>query len=228
MHSLAPQCPTLLTSDDLLQKEADAYVNVTSSPYFPQSNGEAERAVGTIKSLLKKSRDPYLALLAYRTTPLQVGCSPSELLMYRMLRSTVPTSCSQRLPRIPDLDMVLAKDQRIKAKQKRDFDSHHGARALPPLEQGDPVWLPDRQTEGEIREEVAPQSYQVESPDGLYRHNRRDIIRLPDSSEETLSPDEGEPSDLSNATEPSQPAEQRRSARVTCPPDRFDPSWAVP
>ncbi len=31
------------------------FKHLTSSPYFPRSNGKAERAVGTIKGLLKKS-----------------------------------------------------------------------------------------------------------------------------------------------------------------------------
>ena len=32
---------------------------------FPQSNGEAERAVKIVKAMLKKSHDPYLAMLIY-------------------------------------------------------------------------------------------------------------------------------------------------------------------
>ena len=37
-----------------------------SSPRYAKSNGEVERAVQTVKNLLNKSHDPYLALLAYR------------------------------------------------------------------------------------------------------------------------------------------------------------------
>ena len=49
------------------------FKQVTSSPYFPQSNGEAKKVVGTIKSLLRKEGDQYLTLLSYRSTPLAIG-----------------------------------------------------------------------------------------------------------------------------------------------------------
>ena len=58
--------------------------HITSSPKFPQSNGEAERCVQTVKNLLKKSEDPYEALLSYRATPLSwCDLSPAELCMGR-------------------------------------------------------------------------------------------------------------------------------------------------
>ena len=46
---------------------------ITSSPGYPQSNGKAENAVKTAKSIMKKAkqagRDSYLSLLDWRNTP---------------------------------------------------------------------------------------------------------------------------------------------------------------
>ena len=38
--------------------------HVTSSPRFPQSNGQVERTVQTVKRLPKRSNEPYLAMLS--------------------------------------------------------------------------------------------------------------------------------------------------------------------
>ena len=89
------------------------FTHTTSSTYFPQSNGEAERTVGIIKSLLKKEGDPYLALLAYRSTLLAVGFSPAELLMSRKLHSTIPTPRESRKPQVPDEEVVRERDKLV-------------------------------------------------------------------------------------------------------------------
>ena len=65
--------------------------HITSSPHYHHSNGQAERTVRTVKALLTKSEDPYLALLSYRTTPLPwCGLSPAQLLMECNIRTDVP------------------------------------------------------------------------------------------------------------------------------------------
>ena len=46
------------------------FQHVTSSPYYPQSNGQAERTVQTAKRLLSAGDDMAISLLNYRTTPL--------------------------------------------------------------------------------------------------------------------------------------------------------------
>lgn len=211
------------------------FKHCTSSPYFPQGNGEAERAVGTIKSLLGKNGDPYKALLAYRATPLQVGYSPAELLMGRILRTTVPTTRSQREPKVPDAAIVRSRDKKNKSRQKRNHDNHHGARELPPLQPGDHVWIPQRLQEGEVQGEVAPQSYEVEIEGENLRRNRRHLIRLPtdatgQTNVESTSGDSLDNPNVSvspdNTTASIAPPTVRRSARHSNPPNRLDPSWS--
>ena len=78
------------------------FTHITSSPKYPQSNGEAERMVQTTKNLLTKSDDPYEGLFAYRTTPFENGFSQAELCMGRRLRTTLPTTPSKLTQQRPD------------------------------------------------------------------------------------------------------------------------------
>lgn len=84
--------PEIVVSDNGPQFASEAYrdyarkyqfKHINISPYYPKSNGKAEQAVGTIKKLLEKEEDPYLALSTYCNMPLQVGYTPSGFLMGR-------------------------------------------------------------------------------------------------------------------------------------------------
>ena len=82
------------------------FKHITSSPHFPQSNGQAERAVQTTKALLKKAEDPARALLAYRSTPLELGKSPAELLFGRNIRNHLPCIPEALTPKWPNLGKI--------------------------------------------------------------------------------------------------------------------------
>lgn len=69
------------------------FQHVTLSPLYAQSNGKAEKGVHIIKQLLKKTQISnsatyleLLSILSYRTSPLEHGMSPAELLMGWRLR----------------------------------------------------------------------------------------------------------------------------------------------
>ena len=70
--------PQMVASDNGPQFSSSLFaqfakdLHVTSSPRYAQANGELERAVQTIKGLLNCSDDLYMALLAYRSTPLKL------------------------------------------------------------------------------------------------------------------------------------------------------------
>ena len=125
---------------------------------------------------MKKNEDPYLGLLAYRSTPLENGYSPMELLIGRKLRTTVPVIGCKLVPKLPDRIALRTKEEWIKDRQKRNFDTRHRARSLSPLQTGDAVWVADNEKSGTVVEESAPCSYLVATPDGTYRRNRRHLI----------------------------------------------------
>ena len=66
--------------------------HVTSSPYFPSSNGLAEAAVRSVKSMLKKvgTKGISAAMRQFRATPRAEGPAPAEMFYGRPFRNSVP------------------------------------------------------------------------------------------------------------------------------------------
>ena len=159
--------------------------HITSSPGHSSGNGAAERAVRTIKDLLKGCDDPYLTLLNYRATPLANGFSPAELLMSRRLRTMVPTVQCNLHAKAPDPTLLSRREQSARDDRKRNFDRHHAARSLPLLNTGDEVWLPDRREAGYVNDSVHRRSYTVSTPTGIFRRNRSQMNSLPHEEVDT-------------------------------------------
>ena len=160
------------------------FSHVTTCPRYPQSNGQAERAVQTIKNILQKADDPYLGLLEYRNTPLSdTMASPAQMLMSRRLRSLIPTTSAQLSPKV--ITGMPEKLLNKQVMQKHYYDRN--SRSLSYLQKGEVVrvqlqpqgkWVP-----GIIHElDDNPRSYIVETPDGgMYRRNRKFILQSNES-----------------------------------------------
>ena len=81
--------------------------HTTSSPRNPRSNGQAKAVVKVTKGLLTHAKysgqDPYLALLAYRSTPIDAHLhSPAEMLYQRAIRTTMPQRIRHKNPHAAD------------------------------------------------------------------------------------------------------------------------------
>ncbi|UYV76843.1 K02A2.6-like [Cordylochernes scorpioides] len=223
-----------------LFKEFDqdyGFTHVTSSPRYPQSNGFIESFVKIVKERIGKSKDPYLALLAYRATPLANGFSPAELSMGRRIRTTIPTPTKQHQP--PNLKNLKNQEAIQREKQKYYFDRTKGVRELPPLEVNERVWLTDLKTPGVIiSKEDTPRSYMVDTPRGRVRRNRFHLLptgqRSPGSPH--FEPDEAPyinypeanthtsdaPTDVTDSlTSPKEALYRTRSGRIVRPPRHF-------
>lgn len=159
----------------------------TSSPHFAQSNGQAERMVQTVKRLLKDSKDPYLSLLTYRSTPFPwCNLSPAELLMGRCLRANIPILKDQLTPKWEFLNEFRSKNQVFKERQRSDYDCHHGVRTLSSIPPNSEVWIttgnqPDTGTV--VSSTDTPRSYTVETPTGQVRRNRQHLNIIPGNNE---------------------------------------------
>lgn len=154
----------------------------TSSPRYPQSNGQAERAVQTIKSMLKKTAydgsDFRLALLQFLNTPINDKLpSPAEILNSRKLRSPLPCLPALLEPKAQNYKHIKQELKNRQIKQKQYFD--RGSKNLQEFTPGSLVkaringsWI-----DAKIIGTAGPRSYLIELQTGrVVRRNRRQLI----------------------------------------------------
>ncbi|GBN98242.1 hypothetical protein AVEN_268646-1 [Araneus ventricosus] len=127
------------------------FKHVKVSAKYPKSNGQVERTIQTVKQIFRKtladSKDPSLALLLYRATPLLRSIySAAELLMNRKLSTVLPSlSIHKRVQN----ENYCNYQKRLRDRRAM-LKSYH--RTLPELQAGRSVFVRNRVRQWESAE----------------------------------------------------------------------------
>ena len=211
------------------------FKHTTSSPHHPQANGTAESGVRIAKRILKQE-DPFLALMAYRATPIPAtGKTPSELIMGRLIRTTLPTLTKVLEPKLPNHTAIKGADIKAKRGYNESFDKRNGARELPKLQPGDRVRakLDDEKqwtTEAKVvREDQSPRSYIIDTGGRRLRRNRRHLRKVPTPTCYDTSGDDSQIPDINSEPTPNvvQVEDTDVPESSNASPDASDPN-AIP
>ena len=193
------------------------------------------------KNILRQD-DPCLALMVYRSTTVgSIGYSPSEVMLNRRIRTTLPTLPKNIEPRVYDEDKVKKKHEA----SQRSNEFYYNRK-------GDQVRIKTGKDDEWGRPAVVigttntPRSYNVQTETGVVRRNRRNLLRVPrDERERCNEEDEGVPqntpepmvlnnqnTDCESPVESTEPTSRSipdnsegtrtRSARLSKPPDRLN------
>uniref|UniRef100_A0A8C8J5T6 Uncharacterized protein n=1 Tax=Oncorhynchus tshawytscha TaxID=74940 RepID=A0A8C8J5T6_ONCTS len=119
--------------------------------------------------VMSSPRFPYLGLLAYRSTPLRNGYSPTELQMGRRLYTTLLTFPAVLKPVLPD----------IRKMDTKCYDKRHQVRDLSRLSPGGNMWITDTKAQGTVTSAHRnPRSYLVSRLQGTHRRNRHHLVPM--------------------------------------------------
>lgn len=210
------------------------FTHITSSPHYPQSNGQVERTVQTVKNIMRKSSenrtDYRLAFLEYLNTPLADDIpSPAELLQSRKLRSIIPMSLAYLKPKIQKCIHNKIVNRQIKQKMyydrnAKDLCSLHVGQKVKILQMNNICkrrWLA-----GTVTRVLRNRSYEVQLTTGvtIIRNRRHIIIDSPqrqDTPDYNFDQDDTMLTDKNVNTNIEQNSYTTRSGRLVRPPDRW-------
>ncbi|XP_045761442.1 uncharacterized protein K02A2.6-like [Maniola jurtina] len=197
------------------------FKHTMSSPEYPQSNGMVEREVQTIKKLLKKAlyekRDPYLAILEFRNTPISnTIASPAENLFNRKLRGIIPMTKKAFNPKV---DRNLRRNL-VHRQEKDRFYYNRNKVNLRNLELGEHVFFKTGRVwkKGIIKGKIYDRTYKILSQNGrMFVRNR--IYIKPLNFVPFYIPDENE--NLESVVTPQPSLYTTSYGRVIRPPVRY-------
>lgn len=141
------------------------------TPYWPQANGEVERANRALKKRLQISQttksdwkwDLRMYLLMYNSTPHSTtGVAPSALMFGRVLRDKLPGFPSAGMKTVEE---VRDKDREKKLKEKEYADNKRKAK-LNPLKEGDIVVAKRMTKENKLASNFSPEELIILSRGG--------------------------------------------------------------
>ena len=219
-----------------------AFEHIAVSPLHHQANGMVERCVQTVKRIIKKCKksgqDLHLALLCYKTTPIDHNLpSPCELLNGRMYKSNLPSvplaqqmkSSSAGRPHRDTIHKELTDRQN---KQKYYYDRH--TKPLDRLYEGQQVAIQDNKgywTKTGVIKSVDHdrRQYIIETGNGsIYIRNRKYVRPMNVNRENMLSQYIDEPAvvydnlvDLSKFVQPNVSDTNNRSSNKSDKRVRF-------
>ncbi|XP_058453152.1 uncharacterized protein K02A2.6-like [Malaya genurostris] len=143
-----------------------------TTPYWPQANGEVERANRSLKKRLQISQESNksdwkwelrMYLLMYNSTPHSTtGVAPSALMFGRVLRDKLPA-----LPRIgmKMTEEIQDRDREKKLKEAEYSDQHRGAKHCT-LKEGDKVVAKRMQKANKLSANFSPEEFTITTRSG--------------------------------------------------------------
>ena len=192
------------------------FEHITSSPYHSKSNGKAESAVKTAKTLLRKNKDgdQFLALLNHRNTPSQgSSTSPAQKFFNRRTRTLLPM-CNKLLRPQLNLESDIRELNKQKLKQKVCHDKN--AKDLKQLHEGDTVVMKPHTlnkkewTRGTVVNKRSSRSYEIQTDDGAVSRRNRVHLRRAEPQATSECPEAAEQPAPQPASSPKQVKVQKQ------------------